>query len=162
MLGSLECNTCCERALSSSSRWATTFIKLITFVVKGVRAGCVCVAIIHRTLTWTTRSLSCAQMLMHATAYGGVRTPKESQHWKLTRGVGGGGSLAAPTNRTCVSGMAVRCPKPTELHPTPSFIGFHWNSVSITKFPHWCTGNLIKPAKQPVVPHPSYQCRFKE
>ena len=30
-----------------------------------VYAGYVCVAIIHQTLTWTTRALSCAQMLMH-------------------------------------------------------------------------------------------------
>ena len=39
-----------------------------------VRAGNVCVAIIHRTLTWTTGSLSCARMLMHTTAHRGVRT----------------------------------------------------------------------------------------
>ena len=30
--------------------------------------------VIHRTLIWTTKSLTCAQMLMHAIAYGGVRT----------------------------------------------------------------------------------------
>ena len=45
-----------------------------------VHAGYVCVAIIHQTLSWTTGSLSCAQMLMHAFAYGGVWTPKESLH----------------------------------------------------------------------------------
>ena len=35
---------------------------------------------IHRTLTWTSGSLTCAQMLMHAIAHGGVRTPEESLH----------------------------------------------------------------------------------
>ena len=39
-----------------------------------VHAGCFRVSIIHRTLTWTTGSLTCAQMLMHAIAHGGVRT----------------------------------------------------------------------------------------
>ena len=40
-----------------------------------VHAGCFSVSIIHRTLTWTTGSLTCAQMLMHAIANGVVRTP---------------------------------------------------------------------------------------
>ena len=39
-----------------------------------VHAGCFSVSIIHRTLTWTTGCLTCAQMLMHAIANGGVRT----------------------------------------------------------------------------------------
>ena len=39
-----------------------------------VHAGCFSVSIIHRTLTWTTGSLVCAQMLMHAIAHQGVRT----------------------------------------------------------------------------------------
>ena len=39
-----------------------------------VRAGYVCLAIIHRTLTWTTGFLTCAQMLMRAIAHGCVRT----------------------------------------------------------------------------------------
>ena len=37
-------------------------------------AGCFSVSKIHRTLTWTTGSLTCAQMLMHAIAHGGVPT----------------------------------------------------------------------------------------
>ena len=41
-----------------------------------VQAGCFSVSAIHRTLTWTTGSLTCAQMLRHAIAHGGVRTPK--------------------------------------------------------------------------------------
>ena len=40
-----------------------------------VHAGCFCVSIIHQTLTWTTGYLTCAQMLMHPIAHGGVRTP---------------------------------------------------------------------------------------
>ena len=44
-----------------------------------VRAGYVSIATIHRTLTWTTGSLSCTQMLMHAIAYGGCTdTERES------------------------------------------------------------------------------------
>ena len=44
-----------------------------------VHAGCFSVSIIHRTRTWTTESLTCAQMLMHATAYGGCTdTVRES------------------------------------------------------------------------------------
>ena len=44
-----------------------------------VHAGCFSVSIIHRTLTWTTGSLTCAQMLMHAIAHGGrMDTLRES------------------------------------------------------------------------------------
>ena len=39
-----------------------------------VHAGCFSVSVIHQTLTWTTGSLTCAQMLMHAIAHRGVRT----------------------------------------------------------------------------------------
>ena len=39
-----------------------------------VHAGCFSVSKIHQTLTWTTGSLMCAQMLMHAVAQGGVGT----------------------------------------------------------------------------------------
>ena len=34
-----------------------------------VHAGCFSVSVIHRTLTWTTRSLRCAQTLMHSGAH---------------------------------------------------------------------------------------------
>ena len=40
-----------------------------------VHAGCLSVSINHQTLTWTTGFLTCAHMLMHAVAHGGVRTP---------------------------------------------------------------------------------------
>ena len=58
-----------ERPLSSS--WLVLSLT--------VRAGYVCVAIIHQTLTWTTGSLLCAQMLMYAIA-NWTRTPKQSLH----------------------------------------------------------------------------------
>ena len=48
---------------SSSFRWATTTINLL-FSLLTVCTGYVCVTIIHRTLTRTTGSLSCAQMLI--------------------------------------------------------------------------------------------------
>ena len=71
-----------------------------------VHAGCVCVAIIHWTLTWTTKSLTCTQMLMHGIGHRGAQATKESLHWKLTLERK---SLAAPGNRQ--SNVL-----PTELH----------------------------------------------
>ena len=49
-------------------------------------AGYVCVAIIHRTLTRTTGSLTCTQMLMHTTAHWGVRTNVRESALKVDRG----------------------------------------------------------------------------
>ena len=49
--------------------------KLAATVQPTVHAGCYSVSIIHRTLTWTTGSLTCAQTLMHAFAHGGVQSP---------------------------------------------------------------------------------------
>ena len=71
-----------------------------------VHAGCFSVSIIHQTLTWTTASLRCAQMLMHAIAHRGVWTPYESLHWKLTWGEN---SLAAAGNWTCIGGVPLWC-----------------------------------------------------
>ena len=51
-----------------------------------VHAGCFNISIIHQTLTWTTGSLMCAQMLMHMVAHRDVWTSWESLHWKLTLG----------------------------------------------------------------------------
>ena len=96
--------------------WTATVIELIIFIAYGACWDInVCVAIIHRTLTWTARSLSSARMLMQAIAHGGVRTPKESVHWKLTLVEK---SLAAPGNRTCVSGVTVRCCNPLSYIPS--------------------------------------------
>ena len=51
-----------------------------------VHAGCFNVSIIHRTLTWTTGSLTCAQMLMHTIAHGGVRTHVRGSALKVDSG----------------------------------------------------------------------------
>ena len=80
-----------------------------------VHAGCFSVSIIHRTLTWTSGPLTRAQVLMDAIAHGGVRTPQESLHWKLTReknplphrGI-------EPASAACRSNTLS-----TELHPRP-------------------------------------------
>ena len=40
-----------------------------------VHAGCLNVSIIHQTLTLATGAFTCAQILMHAIAHGGVRKP---------------------------------------------------------------------------------------
>ena len=64
------------------------------------------VSIIHRTLTRTTGSLTCAQIFMHAIAHGTYGHRKRISTKKLTLGEN---SLAAPENRTCVSGAQVRC-----------------------------------------------------
>ena len=97
-----------------------------------VRAGYVCVAIIHRTLAWTTRSLSCAQMLMHAIVHGDVRTPKESLHWKLSFGRK---SLVAPGNQTFVSGVTVRCSN--QLSYIPSQFWSIFRSIFEAYFSNW-------------------------
>ena len=76
----------------------------------------VCLAIIHGTLTRTTESLLCAQMLMHAIAYWSVQTLKENLHWKLTLGRI---SLATPGNRTCVSSVTVWCSYQLSCNPSP-------------------------------------------
>ena len=71
-----------------------------------VHVWCFSVSVIHRTLTWTTGSLTCTQMSMHMIAHRGVWTPEESQCWKLTLGEK---LFAAPGNQTCISGMMVQC-----------------------------------------------------
>ena len=44
-----------------------------------VHAGCFSVSIIHRTMTWTTRSLTCTRILMHEIAHRGCAgTTRES------------------------------------------------------------------------------------
>ena len=51
-----------------------------------VRAGYVCVAIIHQTLTWTTESLLRTQMLMHAIAHGGCADIERESALKVDPG----------------------------------------------------------------------------
>ena len=106
-----------------------------------VYAGYLCVAIIHQNLTWTTGSLMCAKMLMHAIAHGGVRTLRESLHWKLTLGRK---SLATPGNWTCISSVMVR------YSNRPSYIPSHHedNAIQLANFWHRClwlgSGHTLK------------------
>ena len=51
-----------------------------------VHAGCFSVSKIHQTLTWTTGSLTCAQMLMHATAHKGLWTHVRESALKVDSG----------------------------------------------------------------------------
>ena len=77
---------------------------IIDYFIAMVHVGYVCVAIIHQTLTWTTEFLTCAQILMHAIAHGGIwdierESALEVDFWKK--------SLAAQGNQTCVSSVTV-------------------------------------------------------
>ena len=51
-----------------------------------VHAGCFSISIIHRTPTWTTGSLTCAQTLIQAVAHGGVRTHTRESALKVDSG----------------------------------------------------------------------------
>ena len=80
-----------------------------------VHAGCFSVSIIHRTLTWTTRYLTCSQMLTHAIAHGGVRTHIRESALKVDS------ERKIPCRTwewTCVSGVAVRCSNQASYIPT--------------------------------------------
>ena len=48
--------------------------------------GVLSVPIIHRTPSWTTGFLTCAQMLIHAIAHGGVRTHVKESALKVDSG----------------------------------------------------------------------------
>ena len=98
-----------------------------------VHAGRLSVSIIHRTLTWTTGSLTCSQMLVHAIAHESVRTPWESLHWKWTLGKK---SLAAPGNRTCVSGVTVRRSTNWATSSLP-----HFSSCLVLRYSSLCLGS---------------------
>ena len=52
-----------------------------------VHVECFSVSIIFQTLTWTTGSLTCAQMLKHATAHGGVRESTGGKNHLPHRGI---------------------------------------------------------------------------
>ena len=73
------------------------------------------VTTIHRIFTWISKSLTCAQRLIYATAHWGAWTPKESLHWKLTLG-----EKPLPHRRIESASAACRSDAlPTELHPHP-------------------------------------------
>ena len=99
----------------SSFRRATTITKLVIILSCMLRAGYVCVAIIHRTLTWTIGSVSCAQILVHTIVHRVTDTERES-----VLKVHSGKKIPC---RTGESNLRQRRDgpmlKPTELHPTP-------------------------------------------
>ena len=127
---------CCNSMLMAlewpqSSSWL--FLSLM------VLAGYVCVAVIHQTLTWSTGSLSRAQMLMQVKAH-----LKKSLHWKLTLG-------SWPYTRESNPCQQSDSPmlEPTELHPIPDFgiLGpAMWRIASCwwTKLIQCCTGYQTK------------------
>ena len=83
-----------------------------------VHTGCFSVSISHHTLTWTTGSLTCAHMLMHAIAHRNVRTRVRESALKVDSWRK---SHAAPGNQTCVSGVMVRCSLQLSYVPIPAF-----------------------------------------
>ena len=95
-----------------------------------VHAGCFSVSIVHRTLTWTTGSLTCAQMKMHAIAHGCTDTVTESE-----LDVDSEGKISCRTAESNLrQGRAGPVALPTELHPHPQH-----------QFPHKSSGqNLLK------------------
>ena len=105
-----------------------------------VHAGYVCVAIIHRTLTWTTGSLTCAQMLMYAVAQGVVQAPKESPHSKLTLGRK---SLAASGNRTRVNGVPVRWSTNWDTTRPELSSSLGQTHTCVVKAPYFCVQRSI-------------------
>ena len=93
-----------------------------------VHAGCFSVSIIHRTLTWTTGSLKCAQMLTHAIAHCGCTDTVRESALKVDpktspfphRGI-------EPASAVCRSDAV-----PTELHlPHPQNV-ILWLSTTLS------------------------------
>ena len=84
----------------------------VDYFVIMVCARYVCVAIIHRTLTWTSGSLTCTEMLTPAIAHGGC-TDTESWLWEENPLPHWG---IKPASATWWSAAL-----PTELHPHPLF-----------------------------------------
>ena len=88
-----------------------------------VCAGHFSVSMIHRILTWTTGSLTCAQMLMHAIAHGGVRTHEIKSALKVT--LGGKKSLATPG----IEPASAACRSDTVPVISPLLIIYKYNNL---------------------------------
>ena len=97
-----------------------------------LRCMLVVFSLIRRTLAWTTGSLTCAQMSMHAIVHRAVRTSSESLHWKLTLGEK---YLAAPGIGTYLSSVPVRrfTNWATSLHLPPLTSNRHLYSFELSK-----------------------------
>ena len=74
-----------------------------------VHAKCFSASIIHRTLTWTTGSLTCTQMLMHAIAQGGCTDTARESALKVEFG-------RKILCRTGESNLRQRCAGPARFH----------------------------------------------
>ena len=80
--------------------------------------------------------------LKHAIAHGDVGTMFENLHWKWTLGEN---SLAAPGNRTCVSGVPVRCSTNWTTSPDeeassisrPEVTTYSWQDMKIQERRNW-------------------------
>ena len=92
-----------------------------------VPAGCFSVSIIHRTLIWTTGSLTCTQMLMHAIAHGVVRTHVRKSALKVDSGTKIPCRTGESNLRQRRDGLLL---EPTELHPHISvYINVHFANI---------------------------------
>ena len=94
-----------------------------------VYAGCFSVSTIHRILTWTTGSLTCTQMLTHATAHGGCTDTVRESTLKVDSGrkIPCLSGESKPVSAACRSDAL-----PTELHPHPR-TGVHENQIKKKK-----------------------------
>ena len=82
-----------------------------------VHAGCSSVSIIHRTRTWTMRSLTCAQMLLNVIAHGKCSDTVRESALKADSGE----KNSLPNRGIEPASAACRVDAlPTELHPHPS------------------------------------------
>ena len=92
-------------------------------------AGCFSVSIIHRTLTHTTGSLTCVRMLTNTIVHAGCRDTVRKSALKVDPREEK--SLPAPGNRTCVSGVPVRCSTNWTTFPPRNEV---FGSTRITRF----------------------------
>ena len=118
-----------------------------------VHVGCFTVSIIRQTLTWTTGSLTCAQMLMHAIAHGACTDTERESALKVDSGRKipcrtGDSNLHQPT--ACRSDTLL-----TELlHPRPSLHPHPCEPLlTSSNMPaHSCTTVNIKPRETKQMP----------
>ena len=106
-----------------------------------VHAGCFSVSIIHRTLTWTTGSLTCAQMLIHAIEHGGVRTHVRESVLKVESGRK---IPSRPGESNCVNGVTVRCSNQLSCISHPMFLHNKYYKGQSVKLLRTCKAYLVR------------------